>query len=94
MNYFLIVVEIISGASVIIGTVSAFWVWIKRIVEGQRCQLRSEMLHTYYVHKEKGKIRQYEFENFLLMYKAYKALKGNSFIDKIHDEVIEWEVES
>jgi hypothetical protein len=94
MNYFLIIVEIISGASVIIGTVSAFWVWIKRIVEGQRCQLRSEMLHTYYGHKDNGKIRQYELENFLLMYKAYKALKGNSFIDKIHDEVIEWEVES
>lgn len=94
MNYFLIIVEIISGASVIIGTVSAFWVWIKRIVEGQRCQLRSEKLHTYYAHKDNGKIRQYELENFLLMYKAYKALKGNSFIDKIHDEVIEWEVES
>jgi hypothetical protein len=94
MNYFLIIVEIISGASVIIGTVSAFWVWIKRIVEGQRCQLRSEMLNTYYKHKDEDKIRQYELENFLLMYKAYKALKGNSFIDKIHDEVIEWEVES
>jgi hypothetical protein len=52
------------------------------------------MLHTYYGHKDNGKIRQYELENFLLMYKAYKALKGNSFIDKIHDEVIEWEVES
>jgi hypothetical protein len=94
MNYFLIIVEIISGASVIIGIVSAFWVWIKRIVEGQRCQLRSEMLNTYYKHKDEDKIRQYELENFLLMYKAYKALKGNSFIDKIHDEVIEWEVES
>jgi hypothetical protein len=94
MNYFLIIVEIISGASVIIGIVSAFWVWIKRIVEGQKCQLRSEMLNTYYKHKDEDKIRQYELENFLLMYKAYKALKGNSFIDKIHDEVIEWEVES
>lgn len=94
MNYFLIVVEIISGVSVIIGTVSGFWVWIKRIVEGQKCQLRSDMLHTYYAHKDNNKIRQYEFENFLLMYKAYKALKGNSFIDKIHDEVIQWEVES
>ena len=94
MNYFLIIVEIISGASVIIGTVSAFLIWIKRIVEGQKCQLRSDMLHTYYKHKDECKIRQYEIQNFMLMYKAYKALKGNSFIDKIHNEVIEWEVES
>ena len=94
MDYFLIIVEIISGASVIIGTVSAFWIWIKRIVEGQKCQLRSDMLRTYYKHKDECKIRQYELENFLLMYKSYKALKGNSFIDKIHDEVVEWEVES
>jgi hypothetical protein len=94
MNYFVIAVEIVSGAGVILGVVSAFLVWIKRLVEGQKCQLRSEMLNTYYKHKDSGKIRQYEFENFLLLYNAYKSLKGNSFIDKIHDEVIEWEVES
>lgn len=93
MNYFLIIVEIISGASVIIGTVSAFWIWIKRIVEGQKCQLRSDMLRTYYKHKDDNIIRQYELENFMLMYKAYKSLKGNSFIDIIHNEVIEWKVE-
>ena len=94
MNYFLIAVEIVSGIGVLAGAVSAFLIWIKRLVEGQKCQLRSEMLRTYYKHKDSGKIRQYEFENFLLLYKAYKSLKGNSFIDKIHDEVIEWEVES
>lgn len=94
MNYFVIAVEVISGAGVILGVVSAFLVWIKRLVEGQKCQLRSEMLRTYYNHKDNKKIRQYELENFLLLYKAYKSLKGNSFIDKIHDEVIEWEVES
>lgn len=94
MNYFLIIVEIISGASVIIGTVSAFWVWIKRLVEGQKCQLRSDMLHTYYKHQDDNTLRQYEYENFMLMFRAYKALKGNSFIDKIHDEVEKWKVES
>lgn len=94
MNYFLIIAEIISGASVIIGIVSAFWVWIKRLVAGQKCQLRSEMLNTYYKHKDEGTIRQYELENFVLMYKAYKALKGNSFIDKIKEDVIKWKVVS
>ena len=29
---------------------------------------------------------------FLQEYVCYKALKGNSFIDEIHDKVMEWEV--
>ena len=50
------------------------------------------MLRIYYRHKDNEKIRQYELENFVFLYKAYKALKGNSFIDKIYKEVMEWEV--
>lgn len=92
MNYFLLIVEIVSGIGVIFGTISAFFVWIKRLVEGQKCQLRSDMLRTYYKHKDEGVIRQYELENFMLMYKAYKALKGNSFIDIIQQEVTDWEI--
>ena len=92
MNNFLITVEIISGISVLMGVIVPFFIWIHRLVEGQRCQLRSDMLHTYYRHKDSKKIRQYELENFILMYKAYKALKGNSFIDKIYKEVKSWEI--
>ena len=54
--------------------------------------LRSEMLHIYYHNREKGIIRQYEYENFVMLYEAYKSLKGNSFIDKIYKEVQEFEV--
>ena len=60
--------------------------------EGLKCLLRAEMLHTYYTHKNERKIRQYDFENFIACYKAYKALGGNSFIDHIYAEVQEWEV--
>lgn len=71
------------------------------ILNGLKCLLRSEMLRIYYSHKEKAEaegkdtivIRQYALENFVFLYKAYKALKGNSFIDKIYKEVMEeWEV--
>ena len=40
------------------------------------------------------KIRQYEYENFIYLYEAYTALKGNSFIEKIYKEVKEWDVET
>lgn len=65
---------------------------IFNLLRGMRCQLRSDMLHIYYSNKDKGKIRQYELENFIYLYKAYKALRGNSFIDKINKEVMTWEV--
>ena len=50
------------------------------------------MLRTYYRHREEKAIRQYEYQNFILAYEAYKALGGNSFIKEIHDVVVEWEV--
>lgn len=62
------------------------------IIQGIKCLLRSEMLRTYYHNKDKETIRQFELENFIALYKAYKALKGNSFIDKIYKEVMSWEV--
>ena len=65
----------------------------KKVEEGLRCILRSQMLSIYYDGKEhEKKIRQYEFENFVLMYAAYKALGGNSFIDKVNKEMQEMEV--
>jgi hypothetical protein len=60
--------------------------------EGLKCLLRSEMLRVYYRNKDDKRIRQYELELFIACYKAYKALKGNSFIDEIAKEVYSWEI--
>ena len=65
---------------------------IVNLINGMRCQLRSEMLRIYYNHKDSKQIRQYELENFVYLYKAYKSLRGNSFIDKIYKEIMEFEV--
>ena len=61
-------------------------------IDGQKCMLRADMLAAYYKHREEKTIRQYEYENFLYEYKAYKALRGNSFIERIAREVAEWEI--
>ena len=60
--------------------------------EGNRCLLRSEMLRIYYTNLEKREIHQFEFENFIKLYDAYKALGGNSFIDEINLEVRQWKI--
>ena len=65
---------------------------LSAIREGQRCMLRADTLTAYYKHREEKTIRQYEYENFLYEYKAYKALHGNSFIERIAREVAEWEI--
>lgn len=85
-------VTLIAEIGVLLGVIFPVIVWIRKVANGQRCQLRSEMLRIYYHHSKTGIIRQYEYENFVMLYEAYKALKGNSFIDKIYKEVQSWEI--
>ena len=86
------IVTLIGEIGVLLGVIIPVIVFVKKIATGTKCQLRSEMLRTYYHNRESRTIRQYEFENFVMLYEAYKALKGNSFIDKIHEEVNSWTV--
>ena len=85
---------LIGEIGALLGTVIPVIISIRKVVQGTKCQLRSEMLRIYYHNRESGRIRQYEYENFIMMYEAYKALKGNSFIDKIYAEVQTWEIVS
>lgn len=86
------IVTLVGEIGVLLGVIIPVIVSIRKIADGTRCQLRSEMLRIYYHNRESATIRQYEIVNFFMLYEAYKALKGNSFIDKIHDEVKSWEV--
>lgn len=86
------IATLIGEVCILLSTVIPLIVWIRKIVEGQKCQLRSDMLRIYYHHHQTKTIRQYEYENFVALYEAYKALKGNSFIDKIYAEVKTWDV--
>lgn len=86
------IATLIAEIGVLVGVIVPVIVSIQKISNGTRCQLRSEMLRIYYRHRETEKIRQYEFENFVMLYEAYKALRGNSFIDKIHKEVESWDI--
>ena len=86
------IVTLIGEIGVLLGVIVPVIVSMRRIAAGTKCQLRSEMLRIYYHHRETGVIRQYEYENFVMLYEAYKALGGNSFIDKISGEGKKWKV--
>lgn len=62
------------------------------IKEGQRCLLRSEIVRLYYRNHDARQLREYEFRNMKQCYNAYKALGGNSFIDRIQEEMQEWDI--
>ncbi len=83
---------LVTELSALAGVVAPLLVSVRKIRKGTQCQLRSEMLRIYYHNHEKRTIRQYEYENFVMLYEAYKALKGNSFIDRIYAEVQEWSI--
>ena len=86
------IATLITELGALIGVIVPVIVTVGKISNGTKCQLRSEMLRIYYHHQETKTIRQYEYENFVMLYEAYKALKGNSFIDKIYSEVKTWTI--
>ena len=86
-------VTLISEIGVLIGVIVPVIVSIRKIANGTKCQLRSEMLRIYYRNHDAKKIRQYEYQNFAELYDAYKALNGNSFIDEIYEKIKEWDIE-
>lgn len=94
MNYITLVVTFVGEIAILWGVVKVFYSWLSKVTNGQKCQLREAMLRMYYKNKDDEKIRQYEKEHFVYCYEAYKALKGNSFIDDIYKEVRTWEVVS
>lgn len=85
---------LITEIGVLLGVIVPVIAAVRKVSNGQRCLLRSDMLRIYYHCRESGKIRQYEYENFVALYDAYKALGGNSFMEKINHEVKEFEIVS
>ena len=85
---------ILAALAMLIKPIRSKLLGLDKLTDALKCQLRHDMLHTYYRHREDHTIRQYELEDFLYLYRGYKALGGNSFIDRIKSEIDEWEVVS
>ena len=84
--------SIAACAALLIRPVREWLMGTKESREGQRCLLRSEIVRIYYRNHDDRKLREYEFKNMEQCYDAYKALKGNSFVDRIHAEMKEWDI--
>lgn len=86
------VCAIITLMALLIKPVREWLLGTEAIREGQRCLLRSEIVRIYYRHNDDRQLREYEYKNMLQCYVAYKALKGNSFVDHLYSEMKEWTI--
>lgn len=84
--------SIATCAALLIKPVREWLMGTAALREGQRCLLRSEIVRIYYRHHDDRQLREYEFKNMAQCYDAYKALGGNSFIDRIEEEMREWDI--
>ena len=55
--------------------------------EALKCLLRSNITSKYYVYNEMGSIPIYEKENIDYMFEQYKAMGGNSYVERIVKEI-------
>lgn len=55
--------------------------------EGVLCLLRSELIKYHAKYMEEGSITMHGYQNWMLMYKAYKALGGNGMIDHMWQDI-------
>lgn len=59
----------------------------KSLKEGVLCLLRVKLIEYHTKYMTLGYITSHGLENWLLMYKAYKALGGNGMIDHMKAEI-------
>ena len=65
----------------------------KALEGGVKALLRDRMLMSFHYCQRQGKRSELDTSNFLSMYKEYKALKGNSFIDDVKENFMDIELE-
>ena len=62
--------------------------------EGVLCLLRDSLIKAHEKYMKEGTITMHGYQNWMLMYRAYKALGGNGMIDHMKDEIEELRMRS
>lgn len=66
----------------------------KALENGVLCLLRAEMIEYHTKYTERKTITSHGLQNWLQMYKAYKALGGNGMIDHMKEEIEDLHIEN
>lgn len=74
------------------GEIGILLAFLKSIHRGAKCSLRNDIVEIYELCKPKRQITKYQMETVCLSYEEYKKLKGNSFIDKLMEEIKDFDI--
>lgn len=75
-----------------IGEIGVLFAFIKSIHRGTKCSLRNDIVEIYEQCKPKKQITKYQLETVCLSFEEYRKLKGNSFVEKLVEEIKEFEI--
>lgn len=62
------------------------------IKEAIKYLIQSNLTNTFYAYEQLGKIPDYVYRNWLNLFRIYKALGGNEFVDKLAEKMSKWEL--
>ena len=65
---------------------------VAALAESAKDVLREKIMAIYHRNKKTRKLEEHENEALVQYYKDYKAIKGNSYIDKYYNRMKAWEV--
>lgn len=72
--------------------IGVLFVFVKSIHRGTKCSLRNDIVEIYEKCKPTKTITRYQLETVCLSFEEYKKLKGNSFVEKLVDEIKEFKI--
>lgn len=65
---------------------------VAALAESAKDVLREKIMAIYHKNKKSRQLEEHEKEALVQYYKDYKAIKGNSYIDKYYGRMKNWEV--
>lgn len=84
-EYWVLIAFFVGELGVLIG-------FVKSIHRGIKCTLRNDIVEIYEECRPKREITKFQFETACLSYEEYKRLKGNSFVEKLMNEMKEFKI--
>lgn len=70
-----------------LGELGVLLAFAKSIHRGTKCSLRNDIVEIYEQCKPTKTITRYQLETVCLSFEEYQKLKGNSFVEKLVEEI-------
>lgn len=84
--------EVVKEINTQLNSIDKIQIDIEALAESAKDVLREKIMAVYHKNKKVRKLEEHEKEALEQYYKDYKAIKGNSYIDKYYARMKAWDV--